>query len=431
MYKLRSRVAKNAIWIISCKVVQAVLQLIISMLTARYLGPSNYGLINYAASLVAFFTPVMQLGLSGILVQELINYPQREGETMGTAVVLNIASGVLCVTGLIAFAFVAALGEVETTVVCALYSINMLMEAIHILQYWFQAKLMSKYTSLAMVAAYAIASVYQIVLLVTGKSIYWFAVSKALDIAIIDGILIVLYYRCGGQRLRFSWPVGKCMLERSKHYILANMMVVIFAQTDRIMLKMMIDDAATGYYSAAVSCASMTAFVFSAIIDSMRPSILESKKTNEEKYNKRLRLLCAVVIYLSVIQCICIAGLAPFVIDILYGEAYAPSVSALRIIIGYTTFSYLGAVRNVWILAENKHHLLWKVNMFGAIVNVVLNCFLIPNFGINGAAFASLVTQFFTNVILCFICKELKPTASIMLESLSYRKIVTVVKTLR
>ena len=72
------------------------------------------------------------------------------------------------------------------------------------------------------------------------------------------------------------------MLSRSKHYILSSMMIVVFAQTDRIMLKLMLNEEAVGYYSAAASCATLTAFVFVAIIDSFRPSILESKQTSDE-----------------------------------------------------------------------------------------------------------------------------------------------------
>ena len=72
-----NKVAKNATWIIGCRIVQSVLALIINMLTARYLGPSNYGLITYASSIVAFVVPIMNLGLSNILVQEIVNNPER------------------------------------------------------------------------------------------------------------------------------------------------------------------------------------------------------------------------------------------------------------------------------------------------------------------------------------------------------------------
>ena len=100
-----NRMIKNASWIIVCRIVQAVLALIISMITARYLGPSNYGLLNYAMSVVAFALPLMKLGLTSIIVQEFIKYPEREGETLGTSIVLSLFSGFLCIAGVNAFVY--------------------------------------------------------------------------------------------------------------------------------------------------------------------------------------------------------------------------------------------------------------------------------------------------------------------------------------
>ena len=51
---INNKIAKNASWIIVSKIIQSILGLIISMLTARFLGPSGYGLINYAESIVSF-----------------------------------------------------------------------------------------------------------------------------------------------------------------------------------------------------------------------------------------------------------------------------------------------------------------------------------------------------------------------------------------
>ena len=59
----KNRVVKNASWIIGIQIVKSLLGLVISMLTARFLGPSNFGLINYAASIVAFVTPIHVFGL--------------------------------------------------------------------------------------------------------------------------------------------------------------------------------------------------------------------------------------------------------------------------------------------------------------------------------------------------------------------------------
>ena len=74
-----NKVIKNATWIVVCRVIQAVLSLVVSMLTARYLGPSNYGIINYAAAVVAFVVPIMQLGFRNTLVNEFVKRPEKEG----------------------------------------------------------------------------------------------------------------------------------------------------------------------------------------------------------------------------------------------------------------------------------------------------------------------------------------------------------------
>lgn len=429
------KVMANASWIIGLQIVKAILSFIISMLTARYLGPSDFGLINYASSIVSFVAPVMYLGLNCVLVQEFVSNSEKEGETIGTAVVLSLSSSLLCIGGIVSFAAIANRGETETIIVCALYSILLIFQSADLVLYWFQANLLSKYSSIASLCSYGIVSAYKIFLLITHKGVRWFAISSALDYFAIAVILMILYHKLGGRKMSFSRTAARRMLKKSKYYIIADMMVAVFAQTDRIMLKLMIDDAATGYYSAAVSCSVMTGFVFSAIIDSFRPLIFENKQNNNEKYEENLSKLYSIIIYLSLIQSVFITIFARLIIGILCGSDYEPSIEILRLVVWYTTFSYLGSVRNIWMLAENKQKYLWFINLCGALSNIILNYILIPFMGCMGAALASLITQFFTNVIIGFIMKPIRYNNKIMLRSLdprllasSVRSVVTAVK---
>lgn len=420
----KGKVARNAGWIIGIQLVKSILGMVISMLTARFLGPSNFGVINYASSIVAFVAPIMYLGLTGVLVQELVRAPEREGEILGTSITLSFFSSLFCVGGVIAFASIVNRGETQTILVCALYSILLIFQALEMMVYWFQAKLLSKYSSTVSLVAYTVVSAYKIFLLATGKSIYWFAVSNALDYMIIAVGLMIVYKKLGGSRLRFNAEMARHLFSTSKYYIVSNMMVTIFAQTDRIMLKLMVDDAATGYYSAAVTCAGMTSFVFSAIIDSFRPMIFDEKKKGEAGFERSMCRLYSTIIYLSLLQSVVISLFSGVVIHILYGAAYAPAKSILRLLVWYTTFSYLGAVRNIWILAEEKQKYLWIINLSGALANVVLNYFMIPIMGGVGAALASLVTQIFTNVIIGFIIKPIRPNNTLMFRALNPKGII-------
>ena len=420
----KKSVANNAFWIISIQVVKSLLGMIISMFTVRFLGPSNFGLINYASAIVAFVAPIMYLGLNNILVQEVVNNPQKEGEVLGSSITLSGISAFLCMGGIFSFVSIVNRGEKETIIVCALYSILLLFQALELMVYWFQAKLLSKYSSSVMLVAYAFISCYRIFLLATEKNIYWFAISYALDYLIIALGLFIIYKKLGGAKLCFKFETAKKLLQKSRYYIVSSMMVTIFAQTDKIMLKLMIDDAATGFYSAAVTCASLTSFVFSAIIDSFRPMIFEHKKKSEELYEKDIKNLYAIIIYLSLFQCIIVSFVASIIIQILYGNEFMLATDPLRVIVWYTTFSYLGAVRNIWMLAENKQKYLWIINLFGALANIVLNIILIPIIGILGAALASLVTQIFTNVIIGFIIKPIKYNNILMLEALNPKVLI-------
>lgn len=419
-----NKVVKNATWIVLCHVAQAVINLIVNMLTARYLGPSNYGLISYAASIVAFVVPIMQLGFNAILVQELISKPEKEGETLGTAILLNIASAFVSIGLILLFVFTVNNNETETIIVCGLYSICLLFQAVQIIQYWFQAKLLSKYTAVTSLIVYSIVAGYRVVLLITQKSIYWFAISQALDFLLISAALLVIYKKLHGQKLSFSIKRGKEMLSVGRYYIVSAMMVTIFAQTDKIMLKMMIDDAATGLYSVAITCAGMTSFVFAAIIDSFRPVIVKNKLTNQQTFENNMSCLYAIIIYFSLIQSLIVSLFADVIINLFYGSAYMEAADILRLVVWYTTFSYLGAVRNVWILAEGKEKYLWVINFTGAMTNVVLNLMFIPIWGTLGAAFASLITQIFTNVVLGFIIKPIRSNNTLMLKGLDVRYLI-------
>lgn len=412
---IKNRVLKNASWIVGCKIIQSLLTFFIGMLTARYLGPSNYGLISYASSIVAFFSPVMQLGFTATLVQEFITQPEREGELLGTSLVLNIISAIACIIGVGSFCSIANPGEPETIIVCILYSLTLIFQASEMTQYWFQAKLLSKYPSIAALIAYTVISVYKIYLLVTEKSIRWFALTHVIEAFIVAVLLLCVYIRLNGTKLSFSWNLGKEMFSRSKYYIGTAMMVAVFQQTDRIMINLMVGEAETGYYSAALTCVGITGFFFAAIIDSARPTILESRKNSIEEFNKKTIILYTIITIVSLLQSVGMTVLAKVMIELLYGEAYLPAVPILQTAVWFVAFGYYGSVRNIWILAEGKQKYLLYINLIGASVNVVLNFIMIPFFGGCGAAIATLITQFFTNVVMGFIIKPIKENNYLML----------------
>ena len=431
MKSTKKNVIANAGWILACRIAQSLIALVIGMLSARYLGPANYGLLNYASSIVAFVVPLAQLGLRNILVEEIVSNPEREGTTLGTSIVLSLISSFFCVIGCVAFVVVANAGEMDTLIVCVLYSTSLFFQMLEMIQYWYQAKLLSKYTSITSLAAYVLVTLYKVFLLVTGKNVYWFSIAYSFDFLIISVVLFAIYKKLGGQKISFSFELGKRLFSRSKYYILSGMMVTVFAQTDKIMIKMMLGNAENGYYSTAVTCASLTSFVFLAVIDSLRPVIYEKKKQDQQVFERNISILYSIIIYMGLAQSVVFTVLAKPIIVILYGTEYLPAVLLLQIIVWYTAFSYMGNVRNIWMLAEGKQKYLWVINMSGALLNVAGNFVLIPLLGSAGAAIASVFTQFFTNCILCILFKPIRPTVRLMWNGLNPKLLFELLKIIK
>ena len=416
---MKNSVFKNASWIIACRIVQSILSFIIGLITARYLGPSNYGIISYVASIVSFAMPIMQLGLNNTLVKEFIKCPDSEGKILGTSLVLNIISSIFCIIGSVSFVALVNEGKKETILVCVLYSLTLLFHATEMTQYWFQSKLLSKYPSTAALCAYVVVSAYKIFLLVTQKNVVWFAFSQVLDFALISVMQLLIYKKLGGQKLTFNWKLGKEMLSRSKYYIIPSVMVMIFHHTDRIMINLMMSETETGFYSAAITCIGISGFVFAAIIDSARPIILEAKNHNLELYEKRIIQLYSIITFLSLAQSIGMTLLAKPLVFLLYGTEYSRTAEILMVAVWYITFGHYGTVRNIWILAEGKQKYLTGINVAGALANVALNLCMIPLWGAVGAAVASVITQFFTNVIIGFMWKPIRKNNYLMMKSLN------------
>ena len=413
------QVFNNAKWIIVCKIAQSLLQFLVGIISARYLGPSNYGLINYAASVVAFAMPIVKLGFDSTLVKELIDKPEKEGEILGTSLTLNFIASLISMFGVFLFVSVANAGEKVAIFVCVLYSLMLLFFVLEMMQYWFQYKLFSKYSSVVMLISYFFVSAYKIFLLITEKSVYWFAVSHSIEYGIVGILLVLIYCKLGGQKFVFSMKTAKQLLNRSKYYIIASLLVVVFQNVGVVMLSNFSGHAETGFYTSALTSATVLQFVYLAVTDSYRPLILTSKKESVESYEKNVSGLYGIIIYTTVAQSIVFAIFSKLIISVLYGAEFMSAVPVLQILVWFCPFSFMGLIRNIWLLAEDKQKELWKINLFGVIVNTVSNAILIPFAGACGAAVAAFITQFLMNFVLGFVYKPIRKNNELMLKGLN------------
>ena len=419
---LSNRVVKNANWMIAEQAVQMLVSLVIGMLTARYLGPSNYGVINYCVAYVSFFTAIAGLGIEAIVVKELVANPEREAEIIGSSILLRTVAGLLSIVATLLILFFVDNGDPLILTVGFLQSLVLVFRAFEIFDFWFQSKLESKYSSILKSISYVLVAIYKVFILATGKSVVWFAFSTSLDFLIIAILLTFAYFKHGGKSLRISKEISKDLLSQGYHFIISNLIITIYGQMDRVMIKHFIGEREVGLYSAAIMICTYWQLVPTAIINSVRPVIMEAKAQGDEKlYKHRLSQLYISLTWLGIAVSVVISILAKYIMLIAYGKEYLEASSALVIAIWFTTFSTLGVARGNWLVCENKNkYAKWFV-LLGAIVNLILNAILIPIMGIEGAAIATLITQ----IVVCYVgpalFKETRENAVDMLKAVIFK----------
>ncbi len=419
---LNNKTVNNAKWMIGEQAVQMAISVVLGVITARYLGPSNYGVINYSAAFVVFFSSIVTLGLEGVIIKEMVNNRDQEGTIIGTGIAMRLLASAISIFAILILLTILNPGDTIVLKVGFLQSLVMLFKAFELIDFWFQSYLRSKYVAILKSISYFLVAIYKFYILFTNKSIEWFAFSTSLDFLLIAIMIVIAYYKKGGKQMHFSFEMAKKLLKQSYHFILSGMLITVYVQMDKILIGQFLTEADVGLYSAATTICNYWLLVPVALINSARPTIMQLKKDeNEEMYLKRIKQLYCILIWGGAIVCLGISVLSKFILSTLYQEAYISATPTLAIVIWYTIFSTLGTARGIWIVCENKNAYIKKIVLWGTVMNLVLNLALIPVLGIIGSAITSLTTQIFTAIIAPMLYKETRIHSKYILDAFLFR----------
>ena len=416
---LKRKSVRNSAWIFAERIYQMAINFVLTIMISRYLGPANYGVLNYGATLVSIFLVFTKLGLDTMISNELIQHRDKEGKIIGTSIAMRLISAILSICAIAILVFVLQFNSPIIIITSIIQSLALLFQAFYIFDYWFQSYFKSKYVSIAKAIAYTVMAGYKFWLLATGKDVVWFAAATVIE-CIIMAILLLIFYRINnGQRIGFDFSLGKNLLKRSYHFIISGVMVLLYTQIDKIMIGQMQDDFQLGLYSAALAVCLLITFIPDAILTSARTSVFNAKKTSKY-YLKKLKQTYALIFWICAAMALIISIASPIIIGIIYGEQYVDAIPTLSLLVWYVPLSQLGVARAIWIVCENKNKYSKYYTFWGVGMNVGLNIFMIPLWGIFGAAVATIITEIFTLFITPLLYKETRIHTKYVIEAMIF-----------
>ena len=353
-------------------------------------------MLNYASAFVALFTPLVGLGLKDIVIREVVRDPTTKDELLGTALTLQFLAGLLAMGLSIGSAHVSLVDDILARFLVVILSGRLILLAFsNTLGTWFESRIQAKYSVWSRNLALIIFALVRVKLVFSKAPLVAFAWAILInDLLIVLGM--VIWYHASKEQM-VAWQVSfsraKQLLRDSWPLIVSGLAVIIYMKVDQIMLGNMATEEEVGLYSAAVRLSELWYFIPMALASSLFPTIIRSREDqSEQTHHERMQLffdLMAGVAYAVVIPT---ALLAPWVVTTLFGSDYTESGLILRVHIWAFVFVSLGVARSKWLMAENMTRFSMTATILGAIVNVGLNFWLIPQYAGLGAAWATLIS---------------------------------------
>ena len=387
------RYFKNTGWMFFGQAVSLLSSFFIGAWLARYLGPGNYGILNYASSFGGIFAFIATLGVDGILSRELVKHPEKRDDLMGTGFVLKLVGAVVAfiLTNSAVFIFES---DYLIKFLVLVFSLSFIMQVVSIISTFFQSNVQAKQTTKAQIVATFITSVLKVLAIMMHVGVIWIMLIFVLD-SLWNGLMLLLIYKKSGllvRKWRFDGRLAKVILKNSWPLMLASAASYIYIKIDQVIVGHLMGTYEVGLYAAAVKVAEAWYFVPAIICSSLFPAIINAKKAGKSIYQERLKKFYLLMGGLAVVIAMAMTLLARPVIIILFGSDYLASVPVLQIYIWSGVGMFLTMAVNQYLMAENMVRTIFLANLVSMISNVALNFILIPFWGLGGAAIASIIS---------------------------------------
>lgn len=407
------KIVANVGWLFVDNIAAVIVGFFVGAWVARYLEPTQYGVINYALAVVALFTPLVALGLKDIVIREIVRAPEDKDEILGTTFGLQLIGGVVALGLVIGIAQITRPEDSLARWIIAVLAGQFVFQAFSVtLAYWFNSKVQAKYIVWANNIALLIYSLVRIGLVLSKAPLIDF-VWAALGQAFVYAVAMAVFHRYSGQVVstwRISFPRAKRLLGDSWPLLISALAVMVYLKIGQIMLGIMVNAKTLGIYSAAIRLSEFWYFIPVAIASSVFPSLVHSHENDSgEVYHKRMQVFYDVMSGIAYMIVIPLALLAPWLIKIIFGPFYAEAGPILRIHAFSLLFVFLGTARSRWLIAEDLVRFNMLVTILGALTNIAMNFMLIPKFGGSGVAWAVLISQVVSTYLSSILSKRLWP----------------------
>ncbi|MER8991568.1 flippase [Mesorhizobium sp. M0678] len=420
LVKVYWRYISNSLWLISERLVANLIGLLVVAVVARHLGPSEFGLLSYTFSTALLFAVVGQLGLDGLVIREIINRPDDVPRVLGTVFVLKFAGHLLGAAGLVVYALSIGVNSTERAMLFLAAAFIPLASLSGFFGLWFHSRVQARYSAISSSVSSLVVGLGKLGLVWIGAGVMVFAAANVVQVLIAAMLSFRFYKQQKGPLLsawRFSPALARVLLAESWMLFVGSIFAIIYLKVDMIMLRWLASPAEVGTYAVAATLSEAAYFVPAALVASVFPKLIESAKTDQDLFGRRLQTVFDVLWLAGLGMIAMMFLLGGPIIRLLFGAEYDPSVPVLLVHVLSAPFLFMRIAFTRWTIIGGGATFFLLTEGLGALTNVALNFVLIPHYGSIGAAFATLASYATASYLTLAIPRRTRPIFVMMSRS--------------
>ena len=390
----KKRILENLLWATGGKVVILLGSLFVGILVARYLGPEQYGLMNYVISLVFLYQVLAVFGLDSIEVREEARGEIPFTTVIGTAFCIKIGLGILTMLGVILTSWLMD-ADAATTLFVAIHSLSIITNSFGVIRNYFTSIVQNKYVVQSEISRTLIGMGIKVVMLLCHASLIWFVCAFTFDTFLLAGGYYISYRRKVGRisAWTFDMEYAKHLMKESFPLLLTSAAVIVYQRIDQVMIGQMIDKESVGYFSIAVRFVEVLVFVPQMLAHTISPVLVKLREHSPEHYRIKAQQFMNLSLWCTTLLSVLTSVLAYWIILFTFGEQYLVAVPVLQVLSFKAVSVALSNTAGTMIIVEGiQKQVFWR-DVFGCIVCVILNYLFLPRYGVMAAAVVAIVSN--------------------------------------
>ncbi|MDA1196487.1 MAG: flippase [Nanoarchaeota archaeon] len=385
------KIAKNAGLLFTSEVLGNVFSFLLVIVISHYLGDNGFGKYSYAFAFVNVALIFSHLGMRTYLFREISKHPEKTKKFLDNAFTLRffLTWFVYGIALVIAF-FIPDAREIFLVIVLVMIY-EQLYLFVRLANTVFNAHERNRFVLTARTLLKSLGLVFGAASLFLGYGLVGLVVGLiAVQLIVCGYSYFVLKKNFVVPSFSFDFAYWKTLVTASLPFWFTLVFQRIYYRIDTLMLGSMTTFSETGLYGASFSIVNALSFIPAVVITASFPTMSRMFDTNSRK--QLTHLYHKVFSYLFTIGFPAVIGLtilADRIMPFVFGPEFVRAGPLLQILSWSVLFIFLTHLLGYLLNAIDKQKLFTIATVITAIANLGLNLMLIPRYGAQGAAYAT------------------------------------------